>query len=564
MRALRHWRRRLLYLAGGLALTACALWIALYLLMAHWLAKPPVLTEPPAIAQLVPQSRGDRVYLGRSWLGRREGLQVLYLTGTPFEIGYANSALTGQLIKRQEDALLTLLNHVAPYRWTQFLLKCAVTFKNRHLPENITLEQRVEILGLSRGAPDPHPELGPIYHRILNYHAAQDISCMMMNSPLIRRGCTAFGAWGNLTREGHLLTGRNFDWEPDPVFDHDRLVIICEPQEGIPFISLAWAGMVGCVSGMNRDGLSVSVNGAPSHLPDCAATPTCLVAREVLQYAHTIAEAADIIRRRRVYVSALFLVGSRRDGRFVVIEKTPDAMAIREPAGEQSIICANHFLTPALENDPINREFRDTDTSVSRYNRLQELLQHRTQPLDPAQCVAWLRDRSLPGGRFVGNGHRGSLNPLIATHAVVMDLTDGLFWAAAPPHQLGRFVAFDLSHPDRELPDRGVTEDPILKSGEYGRFQEAKARLEEGWQALKQRNYPTAESRAREAARENPGFYQNAWLLAESLFHEGRLQDAAESCQAALDGLPALAHERHKIERLSGEIAGARKSITHP
>src|ERR1019366_3254147 len=132
--------------------------------MAQWLANPPVLTEPPAVAQLVPQSRGDRVYVGRSWFGRREGLQVLYLTGTPFEIGYANSALTGKLIERQEDALLTLLHRVVPYRWTQFLLKCAVTFKNRRLPENITLEQRVEILGLSRGAPDPHPELGPLYH----------------------------------------------------------------------------------------------------------------------------------------------------------------------------------------------------------------------------------------------------------------------------------------------------------------------------------------------------------------------------------------------------------------
>ena len=98
---------------------------------------------------------------------------------------------------------------------------------------------------------------------------------MLMNSPLLRRGCTAFAAWGGQTADRHLLVGRNFDWEAAPVFDEDRIVIICEPDNGIPFVSLSWAGMVGCVSGMNRAGLGVMVNGAPSNLPDSAATPTC-------------------------------------------------------------------------------------------------------------------------------------------------------------------------------------------------------------------------------------------------------------------------------------------------
>ena len=43
---------------------------------------------------------------------------------------------------------------------------------------------------------------------------------------------------------------------------------MCEPDNGIPFISLSWAGMAGVVSGMNRAGVSVTVNGAPSSLPE--------------------------------------------------------------------------------------------------------------------------------------------------------------------------------------------------------------------------------------------------------------------------------------------------------
>jgi len=77
--------------------------------------------------------------------------------------------------------------------------------------------------------------------------------------------------------------------------------------------------MAGCVSAMNREGLAIFVNGAPSELPSDAAAPTCIVARDVVQHARTIAEATEIIRRYRVFVSAMFLVASRRDGRAAAI-----------------------------------------------------------------------------------------------------------------------------------------------------------------------------------------------------------------------------------------------------
>ena len=557
MRGQHKWRRRLLWVTGSLVGLLLATWLGMVALMHLWVAKPPPLPVNTAITELTPESRDGRVYLGQSWFGKVEGLPVLYLKGTPFEMGYANGALTQKYVERQEETVLGLFHRVAPYRWTQFLLKFIVVYKNRHLPEHITADQQLEILGLSLGCRDPHPEVGPFYFRLLNYHAAQDISYMLMNSPLIRRGCTAFGAWGDRTRDGHLLAGRNFDWEADPIFDEDRILIICEPANGIPFISLAWAGMAGCVSGMNREGLSVTVNGAPSHLPGDAATPTCLVAREVLQHARTIEEAKAIIQKRQVFVSALFLVGSRKDGRFVVIEKTPDTMAVREPGDEPWIVCANHYLTDALKDDPLNEEFKRVDTSVARYDRLRELIEGTSRPVDAAQCAAFLRDRRLPCGAFPGNGHRSTLNPLIATHSVVMELTAGVFWASLPPHQLGRFVAFDLSAPGTVLPEQAVAEDPILASGEFERYRVATAALEAGRQALARGDIESAATQARTAETNNPGFYRNSWLLAEALSRQGKFSAAATACQAALAGKPALAGERKQIEALAAKLAAA-------
>ena len=53
-----------------------------------------------------------------------------------------------------------------------------------------------------------------------------------------------------------------------------------------------------------------------------------------------------------------------------------------------------------------------------------------------------------------------------------------------------------------------------------------------------------------QAETNNPGYYQNAWLLAEVLFRQGNRTAAAAACQRALDGKPALGGERRKIETL--------------
>ena len=58
--------------------------LTLYLLMLSWVAQPPSLgEEEPDLVRLLPVKEGSRVRLGPNWLDEREGLPVLYLTGSP-------------------------------------------------------------------------------------------------------------------------------------------------------------------------------------------------------------------------------------------------------------------------------------------------------------------------------------------------------------------------------------------------------------------------------------------------------------------------------------------------
>jgi tetratricopeptide (TPR) repeat protein len=179
---------------------------------------------------------------------------------------------------------------------------------------------------------------------------------------------------------------------------------------------------------------------------------------------------------------------------------------------------------------------------------MSELIQTNRGAINTTRAAEMLRDRNLTVGKFAGNGHRATLNALIATHATVMDLTDGIFWAASPPNQLGKFVAFDVNDFDRELPERSVAADPILASGEYEQARQAQKCLAEGQRALKTKDAQAALAQAEKAEGLNPGFYQNTALRGRALLALGRNGEAAKAFETALGEHPAFLTEKQQLE----------------
>src|SRR5688500_5105482 len=111
-------------------------------------------------------------------------------------------------------------------------------------------------------------------------------------------GCTAFATWGSHSEDGTLLIGRNFDFYVGDEFDRNNIVAFYSPEQGHRFMMITFGGMTGVLSGMNDQGLTVTLNAAKSEIPSASATPVSLVAREILQYASTIEEAFEIAKRR--------------------------------------------------------------------------------------------------------------------------------------------------------------------------------------------------------------------------------------------------------------------------
>ena len=518
------------FFAGGFAL-----------FLSTCFATPPELESRPAILDKTLREDGARKILGNSWFLRRSGRSLLYLEGDPFTLGYSNAALTGDMMEEQERSLIKTVRDFFPSTPAFMAITTAVLVNNRSLPDYVSSEHQLEILGLSMGGEDPYPNYGPRYHRILNYHAAHDISHWVWDKYQPNPACTAFAATGEATLTGRLLVGRTFDFEAGRHFDSNKIIGLYRPQRGQAFLSVSWPGMAGAVTGINEQRIYCSINGAHSADKGRIGRPVSLVVREVLQYATTIDEAVAIVKAAEVYVTDGYLIADGKSGEAVVVEKTPARTEIRRMSGDV-LLQANHFETPGLAGDVGNQAHKREGTTASRHARLAELVHADAESgiLTPPRVAAILRDRRGPGGVGLALGNRGAINALIATHAVVADVTGGILWVSRGPHQLGVFDAYAIEGFGTTVAP-AIPADPLLE-GAYTDVIEARAKVEAA------RANPAANTDAlRDALQLNPRDAEALLLLGQGLAAQGKPAEARRALEAAQAAHPPFAAQRETI-----------------
>ena len=174
-----------------------------------------------------------------------------------------------------------------------------------------------------------------------------------------------------------------------------------------------------------------------------SATPISILTREILQYASTIEEAYAIARKRKTFVSESILVGSAKDGRAAIIEKSPEKIALFTGNGQQ-IICTNHYQSETFGHDKRNLENIETSDSPYRFARLQELLKENA-PIDAPKAASILRNRKGVGEAELGLANEMAINQFIAHHSVIFQPEKKRMWVSTAPWQCGKYVAYDLN-----------------------------------------------------------------------------------------------------------------------
>ena len=535
--------RRLLYVLGALLLLLII--GAVYIVQVSKI-DPPKVADMSAL-QWQRTDHGNGFYtLKNNWFRHsKSGLYELYVEGEPFERGVVNGKLTAELVVRQEDHFAGQIEKMIPSRFKRGFLKYLIGFFNRNLDKNVTEEYKDEIYGVSESASPAYQYLGSNYARILNYHAAHDIGHAVQNLAMV--GCTSFGTWGAMSEDSTMIIGRNFDFYVGDKFAEDKIVAFFNPSTGHKFMTVTWGGFTGAVSGMNDQGLSVTINAAKSSLPTGSATPVSLVTKEILQYAKNINEAIAIARSRKMFVSESFLVASAADNKAVIIEKTPDDLDVYDPK-KDFIVCTNHFQSKGLGKTKMNIEQEEQSASSYRYQRMMELLNANGKN-SVQKTIRILRDQKGLNNANIGMGNEKAVNQLIAHHSVVFEPKKLLVWVSTSPWQLGEYVAYDLNkvfalkgmNTDREVIDSSliVPADSFLLTNDYRNFVL--------FRNMKQRILDGGTVNADSLVASNPEFYNTYVLAGDYLYKRKQYAAALKNYEIALTKVITTKQEEDHI-----------------
>lgn len=518
------------------------------------LADRPDITSYHTQQYIRQQANDSLFYIGNNFLKKNKTQNwELFVSGDPLEIGQKTGVLTKELYAFQEQSFMNLITDFIPSdRRRKFLFK-VLKYYNRDLHHYVNNEYKAQILGLSESANSRYDSLIDKYNRNLFLHGAHDIGHAMHDLMLV--GCSSLAVWDDKSDDGGLLIGRNFDFYANDDFARNKIVSFVKPTSGFPYMSVTWGGMIGVSSGMNLQGLTVTINAGKSSIPLKAKTPISLVALEILQYAATIDEAIEIAKNKKVFVSESLMIGSSKDHRAVLIEISPKKFGVYEVQNQPFLACTNHFQSEEYNDDKRNNKQINESHSVYRFEKIDEQLMAKNR-LNPQKMIDLLRDTNGLKNNEIGFGNEKALNQLLAHHAVVFQPDKRLVWVSSNPYQLGEFTAYDLNKIFKDsirnftlnVDSLKIEKDQFLTTKEYRNYEQYRIQNHQITQLLKDKKEIDT-SFLNNYIQNNPNFWKVYAQVGDYYFQQKDYQQASNYYKLALTKEITTVPDQNKIEK---------------
>lgn len=195
-----------------------------------------------------------------------QGQKILYLKGSPYEIGYQHGCLVKKEIadnvQRFIEPMLALEERLPPVvsHFFEALPKMVP-----HVPESLIEEMQ----GIADGSGQP-------FNKILLLNLFPEMF-----------HCTGITVQGDATKHGELYHIRVLDYAAGNGLQRTALLAVVEPEEGIPFLNVTYAGFIGCVTGMNLAKMAIGEIGGKGY-GYWNGMPMAFLLRTILQYASTL------------------------------------------------------------------------------------------------------------------------------------------------------------------------------------------------------------------------------------------------------------------------------------
>lgn len=273
----------------------------------------PELINRPRTAPLGPAT-GERKLLAAHGEGRLEmhdGTRVLFLKGTPEEMGRQHGTLLAAQVRDVTRRILYGVgvgSSLAKGEWFFGTIeRCQARIGKfidpRHLREMDAIAQAtgldVEEVRLSNFFPE-------LFH------------------------CSGFALHGAATQGGHLYHGRILDYMVGVGLEPNAVVIVSQPDDAHAWVNISYAGFTGSVTAMNDAKISIGEMGGRGE-GHWDGKPMAQLVREVMEKAGTLDEAVEIMRASPRTCEYYYVIADGKTKQSVGIKATPDLFEVVLP-----------------------------------------------------------------------------------------------------------------------------------------------------------------------------------------------------------------------------------------
>ncbi len=237
---------------------------------------------------------------------------VLYLRGTPYEMGYAEGKLCAKQIRYMTEQVAPLMMfglHITPQKTYQIWKGYVPHLRPAYLQE---------LQGEADGSGVP-------LKAIERLEAIPDIS---------EWHCSFFAAYGKATHNGELIQIRALDYATGVGIQKYPCLKVYDPDQGIPFVNVGWAGLCGMVSGMNADGIAMSEIGDDWDKQNDSfnGRPLTYVIRDSVEFGHTLQQAVNLVKNHSRTTSLLYCLSSAQDDQVRALETSHTKCYVYTPS----------------------------------------------------------------------------------------------------------------------------------------------------------------------------------------------------------------------------------------
>jgi hypothetical protein len=257
---------------------------------------------------------GEHSLVGTEGKGRYEridGTRVLYLEGTPEEMGHQHGVL---LRKEIHSVLNRILYGVG--------VGSSFTKGRWFFGEIEDAQRRIQ------------PYIDPRYLAEMDAiamasgHEKEEIRLSNFFPELFH--CSGFALFGDATAGGKMYHGRILDYLRGMGLEQNAVVIVSKPDQRNAWVNVSYAGFVGSVTGMNEKHLSIGEMGGRGE-GNWDGKPMAQLVREVMEKANTLDEAVAIMRKGPRTCEYYYVIADGKTKTAVGIAATPDTFDLVRP-----------------------------------------------------------------------------------------------------------------------------------------------------------------------------------------------------------------------------------------